>query len=796
MTDNRDNRGRPPRKPGGKGFTRRGPEGGEKRSGPRRDGDRPVRAREGDAAEKKPFRPREDRKAGDRPFKPREDRVGGGRPFKPREDRAGGDRPFKPREDRAGGGRPFKPREDRAGGDRPFKPREDRTGGGRSFKPRQDRAGGERPFKPREDRADGGRPFKPREGRAGGDRPFKPREDRAPRGERREFTGDRPPRRAVAEGAARRDRDDAGGFRPRLDAERPEEKFGDRPLARRSGPDRGEKRFDRKPQRERAPRPALVEREDGAQRIAKVIARAGLCSRRDAEVWIEAGRVVVNGETLASPAFNVKPGDQILVDGQPLAEKERTRLFLFNKPRGYVTTDRDPEGRPTIFEAMPEGLPRLVTVGRLDINTEGLLLLTNDGGLARILELPATGWLRRYRVRAKGTTDQAVLDSLRAGVTVEGIEYRGVEAKLDREQGSNIWLTVGLREGKNREVKRVLEHIGLEVNRLIRISFGPFQLGELADGAVEEVPTRILRDQLGPTLAEEAGVDLDGPIAPAERSERPRRDDSDRAPRGERPARGERPDRGERVSRGDAPRGRGRFQREPEEEQRPRVDRPKPGPRKHVSVLRAEKEDRTGPRKRIERAETADRKGRAVKVERVIAPEPKDVGSRNARRFAQERDGGERVARTAGAPGGQRGRGRERTTEREDFRGPRPERRGGGERDTRGFKPRRDDEAGVRTARPEGRGFKGGDRPPARGDGPPPRGGRGPFRGDRPRPEGDRPRTGGDRPRTGGDRPRTGGDRPKTGGGKPRFDKDRAPRDDGGRPRGPGKPRGGPRDKR
>src|SRR5208282_4919616 len=185
------------------------------------------------------------------------------------------------------------------------------------------------------------------------------------------------------------------------------------------------------------------------QRIAKVMARAGICSRRDAEAWIAAGRVSVNGETLLSPAFNVSDADDVRVDGQRLGAAERTRLFLFHKPRGFVTTARDPEGRPTVFDALPPGLPRLVAVGRLDINTEGLLLLTNDGGLARVLELPSTGWLRRYRVRAHGAIDQATLDRLSGGIAIDGVDYLGIEAKLDREQGDNVWITMGLREGKN-----------------------------------------------------------------------------------------------------------------------------------------------------------------------------------------------------------------------------------------------------------------------------------------------------------------------------------------------------------
>ena len=247
------------------------------------------------------------------------------------------------------------------------------------------------------------------------------------------------------------------------------------------------------------------------QRIAKVMARAGVCSRREAEAWIAEGRVSVNGEVLESPAFNVSETDTVRVDGKPLAAPERTRLFLFHKPRGLVTTARDPEGRNTVFAVLPPDLPRVVAIGRLDINTEGLLLLTNDGGLSRVLELPSTGWLRRYRVRAHGTIDQAALDQLAGGVTIDGVDYMGIEAKLDREQGANAWLTLGLREGKNREIKKILEHLGLAVNRLIRVSFGPFELGDLPEGEVVEVRTRVLRDQLGVKLAKEANVDFDAP---------------------------------------------------------------------------------------------------------------------------------------------------------------------------------------------------------------------------------------------------------------------------------------------
>ena len=259
-------------------------------------------------------------------------------------------------------------------------------------------------------------------------------------------------------------------------------------------------------------------------RIAKVIARAGLTSRREAEAWIAAGRVAVNGKVIASPALNVTGSDRIAVDGESLPGRERTRLFLYHKPRGLLTTHADPGRRPTIFSVLPRSLPRLISVGRLDLNTEGLLLLTNDGGLARMLELPATGWMRRYRVRAHGRVTQDQLDRLRRGVTVDGIRYGSIEATVDRvqdraqdrPQGSNVWLTFAIREGKNREVKNVLGHLGLAVNRLIRVSFGPFQLGELAEGAIEEVKTRTLREQLGDRITAKAGADFAAPVVQRE----------------------------------------------------------------------------------------------------------------------------------------------------------------------------------------------------------------------------------------------------------------------------------------
>jgi 23S rRNA pseudouridine2605 synthase len=237
------------------------------------------------------------------------------------------------------------------------------------------------------------------------------------------------------------------------------------------------------------------------ERIAKAIARAGLCSRRDAERWIAEGRVSLNGEILTSPAVTVTADSDIRVDGKQLPEPDRPRLWRYHKPVGLVTTHRDEKGRPTVFGALPAGLPRLISVGRLDLNSEGLLLLTNDGALARRLELPATGWIRRYRVRVHGAVDPSRLASLASGVTIDGIAYGPIRAALDRTQGSNAWLTLSLQEGKNREIRHVLDHLGYPVTRLIRVAYGPFQLGHLGRGEVEEVPAKVLRDQLGGSFA-------------------------------------------------------------------------------------------------------------------------------------------------------------------------------------------------------------------------------------------------------------------------------------------------------
>jgi 23S rRNA pseudouridine2605 synthase len=233
------------------------------------------------------------------------------------------------------------------------------------------------------------------------------------------------------------------------------------------------------------------------ERIAKVLARAGVCSRRDAERLIEEGRVKLNGKVLDTPAVKVTAKDKILVDGRPIGAAEATRLWRYHKPSGLVTTNRDPAGRPTVFENLPPDLPRVVSVGRLDLTSEGLLLLTNDGELARKLELPANAWIRRYRARAYGRVSQEELDQLKDGITVDGVRYGSIDAKLERGQGANAWITVSITEGKNREVRRVLDAIGLKVNRLIRIAYGPFQLGTLAPGAVEEIPSKVIKEQLG-----------------------------------------------------------------------------------------------------------------------------------------------------------------------------------------------------------------------------------------------------------------------------------------------------------
>ena len=255
------------------------------------------------------------------------------------------------------------------------------------------------------------------------------------------------------------------------------------------------------------------------ERIAKRLARAGLCSRREAERWIADGRVKVDGKRLTSPAFNVTEKSRILVDGKVLPRAEAAKLWRHYKPKGRVTSHRDPEGRPTVFEHLPADLPRVISIGRLDLTTEGLLLLSNDGDLARYLELPSTGWRRRYRVRVHGRVTAAALAGLKDGITVDGVRYGPIEATLDHTGGSNSWLGLTLTEGKNREVRNVLGALGLEVNRLIRTAYGPFQLGDLPEGETKQVTTRVLRDQLG---AKAVDFGLEAPQQKPQQKERTR----------------------------------------------------------------------------------------------------------------------------------------------------------------------------------------------------------------------------------------------------------------------------------
>jgi 23S rRNA pseudouridine2605 synthase len=469
-------------------------------------------------ADKRPYTPRGEgfRKDGDRP---RGGRPYGDRPARdgeknfsrgPRKDFGGGrDKNFEARD--RGDLKPWQKREtgprdrdrnsdsgDRSRDERPrfSRAREDRKEGDR---PRSERPRFDRPREGREDRPRFDRPREGREDRPKFDRPREGhRDDRRARPEGRTDWQEHP----RSEGRS----SDRFGDRPRRDNEDDSKVFAKRPAFGGRGAYR-----ERTPDFEkRAPRPPR-EKKSG-ERIAKVVSRAGLASRRDAEEWIVEGRVTVNGRVINSPALDVTENDVVTVDGKPLPPRERTRLFMFHKPRGLMTTHADPEGRPTVFDNLPEGLPRLISIGRLDFNTEGLLLLTNDGGLARALELPDTGWLRRYRVRAYGEVTQVQLDQLKSGIEIDGVKYGSIDATLERDQGANVWLVFAIREGKNREVRNVMAHLGLEVNRLIRVSYGPFQLGELAEGEVEEVKTRVLREQLGEKIAMLAGADFNRPM--------------------------------------------------------------------------------------------------------------------------------------------------------------------------------------------------------------------------------------------------------------------------------------------
>jgi 23S rRNA pseudouridine2605 synthase len=372
--------------------------------------------------------------------------------------------------------------------------------------------------------------------------------------------------------------------------------------------------------------------DQAGERIAKVIARAGLTSRREAEGWIAAGRVAVNGDVVHSPALNVTGRDRVVVDGEPLPTRERTRLFLYHKPRGLLTSHTDPRGRPTIFEHLPKHLPRLISVGRLDFNTEGLILLTNDGALARVLELPATGWQRSYRVRAHGSVTQARLDELRRGVTIDGIHYGAIEATVERVQGSNVWLTFAIREGKNREVRNVLRHLGLEVARLIRVSFGPFQLGELAEGAIEEVSTRMLREQLGERVVAAASADFSSPVV---------------APPAAPPRLGKREE-----AHGDVRQEAAQGKLSSHSWRTPEPERPAKKLRRKFHGARSDKREPGEKPARPTGAEVlSDRKGRAFMVERFGQPrsveQPAKVSSKrdNRRRRAPDRASGARPHR-------------------------------------------------------------------------------------------------------------------------------------------------------
>ncbi len=561
----------------------------------------------------------------------------------------------------------------------------------------------------------------------------------------------------------------------------------------------------------------------GPERISKLLARAGVASRRDVERMIMEGRVSVNGVVLDTPVLNATFADRIEVDGQPIRGIERTRLWLYHKPAGLVTTNADPEGRPTVFEHLPEDLPRVMSVGRLDINTEGLLLLTNDGGLARVLELPATGWLRRYRVRAHGKIEQEALDALKDGIAVEGVLYGGIEATLDKVQGSNVWITMGLREGKNREIKNVLGALGLEVNRLIRISYGPFQLGELPEGHAQEIRGRTLRDQLGPRLIDEAKANFEAPLfdqAQGEQEEKPARAEKGGWEREHREKDGDRREKararldtkrdggrgGEKRSgdrRGGDDRGRDRDE--------DRFDRPKrePGNRARKSNVWMAPGARPVAEKKAQAAEGED----AVRREPRARPE----GAPKTKRYGRTRDGEATRTTYKFDPDRKKAPGRSTTSHPDSERGRKPRVLGS-----------EDGDDWIRASEPErhgrdegGRGFgRGGDRPPRDFGDRPPRGDRG-FRDDRPPREGTgdgrKPRgktfsgerSFGDRPAGGrsergfGGKPSGGksfGGKPgggKSFGGKPSFGKSaggkpgggRAGGKPGGRPAG-GKPRG------
>lgn len=774
MSDDNNQKSRGPRKgggAGGRGGGQGGGQGGGKDGGSRgggfgRDGAGRGPARSGSASgERKPFRSRPE--GGERPA--RATSEGGERPQR-RFDKPAGQRDGAPRPPRAGAERPFRARPE---GERaPYRERssEDRPSRGAS-------GGAERPFRARpEGERSASRP--PREG---GERPFRARTED-------ERSSSRPPR----DGAAPRGKS-----------------FGGKNLGGKSFGQRDDKRFERPRREDAAAEPKLLASlaAQEPERIAKVMARAGVASRRDSEAMIAEGRVSVNGKVLESPALDIGPNDVVLVDGEPLPARERTRMWLYHKPRGLVTTNHDPEGRPTVFDSLPEELPRVLSIGRLDINTEGLLLLTNDGGLARMLELPETGWLRRYRVRAFGSVTQDKLDTLRDGVTIEGIAYGPIVARFERQQGSNTWLVVDLREGKNREVKTVLEHLGLDVNRLIRVSFGPFQLGDLPEGEVDEIRSRVLRDQLGEDLIARAGVDLEAPRRDEMPAAPPRAPSGDDRPR--RREAGDRDGKPERErwqsdavrtpskdDRSEKPWKRTVWRDAEAEPQRERKAPPRRGADPKIErqtreatgevVRRRDKaiEDPNGRRVLVERVSAAPREERASRAERParegVNPKRRpdrlprsERGSAGGRppRTQERASGGERPVRRPREEAGGRDRASERPWQdaapRQDAasRSERPERapRDGSERPARRSTERSGDErprgrnfgdkpggapksyAARSSERPAGR-SAGGERSGGKPFGAKPSGGR-PFGG---KPGGGRPGGGGKGPRPGG----------------------------------------------